>query len=91
MIFLDVLYLALRKPGISEKKYLKFGRHQWYRSLSFSDAVQLHESQSRHYVEITDPTKFLGWAESCGFWSEEEINRLASLVLLDLMKGENSG
>lgn len=82
--------MTLRKPGISYKKYLKFGYHQWYRSLSFSDAVQLHETATRKYVELTDPTKFLGWAESCGFWSEEEINRLACLTLLDITRGESN-
>jgi len=88
VISLDALYINLRGQGMDLRYYREFMRFNWYRSLSGSGAVRKHTvCQTTHYI-AANPAEFLSWAETCGFWSDDEVNQLAGLVLVDLMKAE---
>lgn len=89
MITLTALYIALRGRGMSLESYRRFMRFNWYRSLSSSGAILKHtEMQTFHTIQAV-PHEFMCWASSCGFWTEQEINEVAGIVLSDMLKDED--
>lgn len=88
MITLVALYVALRGRGLALHEYRHFMRADWYHSLSRSGAVAKHtEERTMHYIRAT-PAQFMNWAQTSGFWSEDEINEVAGLILCDMLKDE---
>lgn len=89
MISLNALYVALRGNGMMLHHYREFRRFNWYHSLSNSGAIVKHTHSATYHTIRAVPHEFMCWASSCGFWTEQEINEVAGIVLSDMLKDED--
>jgi len=86
VITLTALYISLRGQGMRLEEYRRFMRFNWYRSLSSSGAIQKHtEMQTFHTIRAV-PHEFMCWVQSCGFWTQREIDEVSGLILKDMME-----